>query len=591
VTDTETAPDQRARAEAATPPQPSRAEPTEVVRRDRGWPTRETTVTLTVGAFYALLVSALWLPFGPRSGMGYETTLVYLSESKTFWDGFIYWDALRPFTQLFYQSGYQLSSVLGIDGSFLGYQLVYAALWWGRGLLVFLILRRLFPALPVLAYAAGGLVIVHASDRALNWVGQLNQFGFIFWMLLAIYFLVVALQLTRRSTTCIAAAAAAGATYLCLWSYESPLFILLLAPVVLVHIVGVSFRSATVVLSFYVVPAVFVAKNIDRYVGRDSGTYQESLVRDELSPLTLGSDLAYNVRASVSFWEWGTGLPPAAHAGATLAGVAAATVFGIGALVVGLLVRHRAEALPRARVAFLLGTGLVLLLASFPAYLVLEDARGLWRSQFLSGIGFGVVAAALLFLAASFIGDRRLRVLTVAVVGAAVAYAGGAAAYRAASFHYDNWQRHREAMAQVLEVAPRLKSGTVVVLGGVSKDADSFGHNMWFDVALRLAYPDTPVAGIYYYADGEPAPGANMLVRGRTWYQIATGFPTLVDDSDFSNTVIVRYSAAGRPALAAAVPRFMQVGRAARSAYSPLTPIEQGEASPLAERRYEPDGG
>ncbi len=88
--------------------------------------TRERAVGLTVGGVYALLVAALWAPFGPRSGMGYETTLVYLSESHSFFDGFLYSDPLRRFTQLFYQSGYQLSNVLGIDGSFLGNQLVYA---------------------------------------------------------------------------------------------------------------------------------------------------------------------------------------------------------------------------------------------------------------------------------------------------------------------------------------------------------------------------------------------------------------------------------------------------------------------------------
>ena len=38
----------------------------------------------------------------------------------------------------------------------------------------------------------GALVVVHASDGALQWVGQMNQFGFIFWMLLAFYALTFA---------------------------------------------------------------------------------------------------------------------------------------------------------------------------------------------------------------------------------------------------------------------------------------------------------------------------------------------------------------------------------------------------------------
>jgi len=146
-----------------------------------------------VAGVYVCLVLALWAPFGPQNGMPYETALVYVPETTSFFNGYEYLDELRRWTQLFYTVGYRLSDVLGIDGSFLGLQLVYAVLWWARGLLAFLIVRRLLPS-PLVAFAAGALVLVHASDHALNWVGQLNQFGVIFWLLLSIYLLVVGLQ-------------------------------------------------------------------------------------------------------------------------------------------------------------------------------------------------------------------------------------------------------------------------------------------------------------------------------------------------------------------------------------------------------------
>jgi hypothetical protein len=47
---------------------------------------------------------------------------------------------------------------------------------------------------------AGALVIVHSSDGALQWVGQMNQFGFIFWMLLAFYLLTRAVGATGKFT-------------------------------------------------------------------------------------------------------------------------------------------------------------------------------------------------------------------------------------------------------------------------------------------------------------------------------------------------------------------------------------------------------
>jgi hypothetical protein len=87
---------------------------------------------------------------------------------------------------------------------------VYALLWWGRGFLFFLLFSRLIPQYFLFNYLVGSLIIVHASDQALNWVGQLNQFGMIFWMLLAFYMLVRSLESDRRLGTM---------TYFCLqWS-------------------------------------------------------------------------------------------------------------------------------------------------------------------------------------------------------------------------------------------------------------------------------------------------------------------------------------------------------------------------------------
>ena len=40
---------------------------------------------------------------------------------------------------------------------------------------------------------------------------------------------------------------------------------------------------------------------------------------------------------------------------------------------------------------------------------------------------------------------------------------------------------------------------------------------MWFELALRLAYPHTPVAGIYFYEDGKPAPGNNQKLKDDHW--------------------------------------------------------------------------
>jgi hypothetical protein len=117
---------------------------------------------------YAVIVAIMWAPSGLHSGMGYETGFSYSSMTNTWWNGFLYTaDPLRIHTNTFYHLSYLIARILGIDGSYEPFQVVYATLWWARGLLVFLILRRFFPRDTLLCYLAGSLVLVHASDRAL----------------------------------------------------------------------------------------------------------------------------------------------------------------------------------------------------------------------------------------------------------------------------------------------------------------------------------------------------------------------------------------------------------------------------------------
>src|SRR5207244_3393338 len=88
------------------------------------------------------------------------------------------------------------------------------------------------------------------------------------------------------------------------------------------------------------------------------------------------------------------------------------------------------------------------------------------------------------------------------VLGASIIFSGSVSAIKLGAFHYALWERHRQAGAQVLQIAPQVKPGTVVVLTNIPKGDAPFGHNMWFDVALWLAYPETPVVGCIFMKMG-----------------------------------------------------------------------------------------
>ena len=234
---------------------------------------------------YLGMVILLWLPFGPKSGMGYETGFAYDSDTSSFWHGFFYSDPLRPYTSVFYNLGYHLSAWLGMSGSFLGYQLVYAALWFGRGFLAYLIVRALFPRNRVFAVLIGLIVLVHASDHATNWVGQMNQYGMIFWTLLSIYLLICALKAATFLPTVIFTVGSMWAVRMALWSYESALFIIFLVPLMLlVFRFRFRFRPALIACAYYISPVSYAWDNYQRYSANGSSTYQQSVLRSNMSP-------------------------------------------------------------------------------------------------------------------------------------------------------------------------------------------------------------------------------------------------------------------------------------------------------------------
>jgi hypothetical protein len=262
--------------------------------------------TAVAALTYLALVLVMWLPFGPRSGMPYETSFPFWSETEPWWQGFFYLgDPQRIHTSTFYQVSYLLGESLGIGGSFLPYQLVYVALWWARGLLTFLILRRLLPQRILFAFAVGLLVVVHASDGALQWVGQMNQFGFIFWMLLAFYFLARAIEASRARTAALWTVAAVVSEHMSLWSYESQILLLLVVPALFLVRFRVGQRRAVALTApWYFLIGLYAFLSLRWYQKLGAASYQHSVLRHDWSARSILADWLYNIGESLRFWAW-----------------------------------------------------------------------------------------------------------------------------------------------------------------------------------------------------------------------------------------------------------------------------------------------
>lgn len=517
---------------------------------------------MVVACSYLAIVLALWLPFSLHSGLPYETGFVYTSEISTWWSGFVNGaDHLRIYTSLFYQVAYLMGELSGFAGSFVPFQITYAALWWARGFLVFLIGRRLAPGHDLFWYLAGALVLVHSSDSATGWAGLLNQSGYTFWMPLAFYMLVIAFQQTERWRADVALVAAIFFEHLSLWSYESQFVIILLAPLLLLRLYRRPWRSrAAIAAAWYILPVIYIVATISKYAHSAGHTYQESVLRKVWSVGSILSDWMFNISASLRFWNWpGAEASHASISQLRLPAVLTVVLFLTG---IALLVASKTGRIPdRRTLATAMLVGLLLLVLSFPAYLILESARSLWRTQILSGFGAALVLSAAIGLCASHVSRSWLKLGVIAILSALVVCYGSFSAVKKAAFHQLVWERQRSVMAQVLGIAPRLKAGTLVILIDVPKDNDPFlQDNMWFDMALRLAYPGTPVAGFYFYDDGAP-PIGKLVMKGRA-----------------GTMLVLACQPQGRLSIVR--------GNYAPS-YNPEARIESGSPSPKAIRRYE----
>ena len=549
--------------------------------------------TLIVGAAYLIMLLCIWSPFAATSGMGWETYYIVKSESATSWENFLYTpDPLRIHAANFYELAYRLGDALGIRGSFLSYQLMYAVLWWARSFLGFLIIRRLFPDSLVLPFVIGAIMLIHAPDVLLGWPGQLHQFGYFLWLLAASYLFINALQAKSVSKAMAYVMAACAFEYLCLWTYEGPLFIIAAAPFVLVFMVRprpIRFAIWPSVL-WYVVPLIYLYLTYQRYIHLGGSAYQQSLLRKSFEPTAVLSDWFFNVRYSLSFWSW---LRVDSHLSDGQIFVQTALLLLVFLAAGWFLARREivgSQLFFKQQVLRLFLSGLVWLLLSFPAQLLLEAARQPRRTQLLSAIAASMVLGTAIVLIAEILPMKRFRSAVAIGLAVPIMWLGSWRTIEREGGHRAEWQPHLPAMKQLLRTVPRVEDGTVVVMTNVPKAPDPFySYNFWFNNALRLAYPRTIVAGVYYYDDGAAGPVANLRLRDGRWEYTGEDVSPLIKSAGSDQTVVLRYNPAGSEAkVLSEIPSFVCGDHCTDLSYSPDKRILAGPPAPEPSRRYGP---
>ena len=555
------------------------------------------TIVLVGG--YTLVVVGLWGIFGVSNGFNGETKLIYSSDITSGLGGFFYSDPLRKFTSVFYHLAYVLGVAVGERGSFVPYQLVYGALWVLRSVLTYLIVQRLVPGRPALAILAGLFAALHAADSALNWIGQLNQFGFIFLMLLSFFLLLVAMDSRRTTTAILWATASAFAGYMSLWSYESPL------PVMLVFPFAAALLRRDVALSrlfyasgIYLIPvAAFIGENVQRYLvssGHGGLSYQASVIRQGFSLGAVVSELWLHLANSLGFWKW----PEAYFSVDRSWGYVLALLPVLAAIL--LLVPTAIHWESRSTRPFRVDLRLLvfaclsfgLLVASYLVILLLNGNDLFWRTEFLPSFAAACLGGTALYALLNRLQTTAQRTVLATGVTTCVGVFSALAGVNSGMAFHEIWEPHRVVMSSIIANAPSVTDGTLFVIRNVDPENDPFGDNMWFDFALRLAYPDKLVAGTYFFRDDSPARHANIDIKNGKPQLLPGGEATLFHsmlDPWIDRIIVFDYDPASgqaEPVLAGPV----RIGNDEIPApdYDFCAAIKGFEPDPIAVHRYGP---
>jgi len=450
---------------------------------------------------YWILVMGAWGLFAGDRGLTFETHLITpcLSDVRAC---LMYVDELRPYNSLYMGLAYLLG-----DGSYFSFQLFYGLLWWGKGIVLFLLFYRIWPGQPLFAILVGAVAIAHASDGALNWVGQLHQLGFIFFGVLSVYLLVEGWLSESRKAAIGFTVAALLALYLSLWTYESHFFILLTIPIIL-HALRpkLNRRFWLTTAAWYILPAVYAGLQIHRTLTKSFNAYQKTVLRSDLTAIAIGRDWLTHVWQSLRFWHWGnTATPIGVGILATVVAGLCVGAFGLG-LYLLLQTKPVSLKLPAPRQLWATARiGLLILILSFPVYVLLEGNAIFWRTQMLSSVGAAIALVSGIGLLVYLIPSMKGRTIVAIALCAWIIFMGVRTSVLLQGFHESRWKLHQNVMQQVSQLVPDIEPQTLILVTNLPKEyaKDPFGLVMWFDVPLHLLYPGKQVMGYFVYETGE----------------------------------------------------------------------------------------
>ena len=455
-----------------------------------------------------------------------------------------------------------------------GYLLVHAAYFWLAGCWTLLLVGRLLPGDRALGFLAGAFAICWAPlDLArLTPVQMATHSGVTCCSYLAVLLFVVSWQRRSRLLLALACALALVAGR----SYESPLPLLLLAPLlVLLRDRGAARRLLLWALPWLVVVlacgALFLRPLLQ---GGADLAYQASVLKSDLSVAgVLGRMLQ----------QYGYHLVPLVTVPRARLDVAPVALAVCAYALAFLACARGSETRPRREYALLASVGLILAGLGYSVFALSPFFAAPHRMQMLSAPGIAIALAASL-RGVSLLAPARWSTLLAGVLGAWVVAVGTArtVAMQQVWDETSYFPAQRGTLAQLVTLAPELLPNTLVVLVDAS---GAWPSTFGFRHAVEHFY-----AG---HATGIVWGGFDFLyalrltprgLRCEPWPVIRKPWGVAPTEHRYDELLVVQRDASGRLALVESWPAGILPALPADAAYAPRARIRPAGA-PLPERR------
>jgi hypothetical protein len=442
--------------------------------------------------------------------MSYESSLVNYSIDKSFFEGFIWGDPLRPFTSTSYHIGTIFMQHLNLAQNYLGMQVLYFVVLTFRSIFLYLLVSRLTKSTSF-GFLAAVILLSYSADGATLWVGQLNQVFSSTILLLAFIYLekiqspksfLFNIKYLTLSLFCL---------FFALLSYET---YIIGAGLLVFFLIWNKNRfydklSKYLIIPYFIMFSMYISLFLYPGLFLSNDPYKKSQSNFEMNIFDSISLSANYFSHGLDFLNWLTSFR---NIPVSLIVYSFSISLFIALLCIKIL---DLDINPNFKVFSSHFVFLSIVAYSFMIpFVFLSGGFSTWRTYLISSISFSLIIALFLFSLKSSILLNRFSLFFLILLYLFFSISNSLERGLA---HKKVWAAHADELRKIKVLAPCLVENAQLIIilpdvydtfGGNLRDP--FGHNMWLNESLKLLYPHKNISAYYFSELGKKGNGVEI---------------------------------------------------------------------------------